>query len=147
MNKFKIVILVLIFSFIVEVILVLYYSGGLKAFSGPSAFLKVFPSSSNPLITFQVLPVQGKITRVSGKVLSVQNTKGVKGELGLSDNVSIIPPPKDNQIVLNKDVILTLEDKGAGVFIVSSILYIPDIKLPVSTTSATITATPGARNK
>ena len=138
MNKSKIIILVLIFLVIVEGILILYYSGGLKILFGSSIPLKASPPSSNPLLTFQSSPIQGKITKVSGKNLYIQDTKGINGVIEVSDNVSIIPASDDKKITLNKDAVLTLQDSGGGVFVVNSIMYIPDFTQPVSTNSATV---------
>lgn len=96
---------------------------------GVAASMTLFPKlpfvSSNTVIkpagtslfTSQNATVEGKVTKVKGNVISVENTKGVKGDVELSKNVmiskntnqGIATPSSDlKNIELNKTAFISL---------------------------------------
>ncbi len=105
--------------------------------------------ATNPLIDSKPMAViAGKITKVSGKTLSITNNKGVSGEIEASERAVISKPAAGgpssgsdlNSIELNKEVTLTVEVNG-GLYEVVSIIYPPTPVPPTSTPSAQLKST------
>jgi hypothetical protein len=92
----------------------------------------------NSLFSYQTATINGKITKVQDRTLTVQNTKGVTGDVIASQNISIMSQGDNNpistpsadlkKIELNKDASLTLTAVGEQyeVTVISYVQSIPD---------------------
>lgn len=110
--------------------------------------------ASTTLFDTQSATFMGKITNVDGKKLTVENKRGVTGEIMAGDNI-LIMNPSSNQIAtpsgdlktveLNKEVMISLTVNGDQ-YVVNSINFIPPLpsfdpaKLPAPASSIDLPA-------
>lgn len=92
---------------------------GKSGLAGKNSSPGITPAATlNDLFTFQNATINGQVTKVDGKVLTVKNNKGVTGTVEtadqvmvmiFSDNGSMASPSSDlKKVPLNKDLMINL---------------------------------------
>lgn len=110
---------------------------------------------NSKLYTTQTATIRGKVTKVEGKTLTVQNSQGTTGTIEASDKVLVsklrtagstapASPSSDlKQVTLNEEVLITLQ-LTEGTYKAVLIQYLPPLP-PLPKLPATKSATPANR--